>query len=162
MSSTRTYRSVNSQLQIPQSRGSTPVSLSGRAWRGSAAQVWLAHFGDTRTRDPWDTRAPPTKGQAEPADMHASRTKPKEKSRAFRPICEICVEEYTLLLLPSATIPSWRAYADPLLTRTSSPECAARSSPWCSWRAATRRRRRLHHGLSRPLTAIRRTTTSGP
>ena len=25
----------------------------------------------TRTSDPWDTRAPPTKGQAEPADMVA-------------------------------------------------------------------------------------------
>jgi serine/threonine protein kinase len=29
-------------------RGSTPVSLSDERGEGSAAQVWLAHFGDTR------------------------------------------------------------------------------------------------------------------
>ena len=49
MSSTRTYRSVNSQLQIPQSRGSTPVSLSDERGEGARRRSgWHILVSDTR------------------------------------------------------------------------------------------------------------------
>ena len=49
MSSTRTYRSVNSQLQIPQSRGSTPVSLSDVLGEGARRRSgWHILVSDTR------------------------------------------------------------------------------------------------------------------
>jgi len=49
MSSTRTYRSVNSQVQIPQSRGSTPVSLSDERGEGARRRSgWHILVSDTR------------------------------------------------------------------------------------------------------------------
>jgi len=49
MTSTRTYRSVNSQLQIPQSRGSTPVSLSDERGEGARRRSgWHILVSDTR------------------------------------------------------------------------------------------------------------------